>query len=117
MSWAYKAAYPKLATFLEKSSLDTKFRAQVTLEDLEGNGGVFHLRKFHFNEAHAALSIIFDALKTLPTQAKSVHPFPVKVKGTPHVKRLARVLQITDISPVVLSCVFGTSSRSVAHRY
>lgn len=115
MSWAYKAAYPKLATFLEKASLDSKFRARVILEDIENSEGLFQHRRIYYNEAHAALSVIFDALKTFPTQLDGANPFAEKTRDTAHVKRFARIIHITDISPVVLSCVFGTIPRSVTN--
>lgn len=115
MSWAYKAAYPKLAAFLEKASLDSKFRAKVLLEDIEPSEGQVQHRRFHFNEAHAALSVIFDALKTYPTQMDAATPTSENFGNVTHIKRFARTLHITDISPVVLSCVFGTSSRFVTY--
>ena len=114
-SWGYKAAYPKLAAFLEKASLDSKFRSQVILEETETNDEGYQRRKFRYNEAHAPLSVVFDALKTLPSQAGEEKPFSGKNKGTALMTRLTRILHIADISPLVLNCVFGTSSRSVRH--
>ena len=115
MSWSYKAAYPKLAKFLEKASLDSKFRCQVILEEFETNDDLYQRRMFRYNEAHAPLSAIFDALKTLPTQAEKAESFASQVHGTKLTTRHARILHIMDISPLILSCIFGTSSRSLTY--
>ncbi|KAK2774012.1 hypothetical protein FQN53_003876 [Emmonsiellopsis sp. PD_33] len=117
MSWSYKAAYPKLASLLEKTSLDSKFRSRVILEEFEMiRSDRSQNRKLSYNEAHASLSIIFDALKTLPTQAADAKCFEQQLNGRVHVKRLTRVLHIMDISPLVLNCLFGTtSSLSISH--
>ncbi|KAK2758324.1 hypothetical protein FQN54_004172 [Arachnomyces sp. PD_36] len=82
MSWAYKAAYPRLAAFLEKASLDSKFRAQVILEDIKIHEGFFRRRKLLYNEAHAALSMVFDALKTFPTELEAANTVAEWIKDT-----------------------------------
>lgn len=111
-SWGYKAAYSKLALFLDKASLDRKFRSQVILEEFETKSDEYHFRRLRYNEAHAPLSDVFKALKTLPTKMVDAEPLGTRLAGFPVMSRLARIVHMTDISPLVLSCVLGTSSRS-----
>lgn len=73
----------------------------------------YDLRKLSYNEAHAPLSVIFDALNVIPTQMGRADHSEVKIEGIALIKKLARILHITDISPLVLNCIFGTSSGSV----
>lgn len=117
-SWGYKAAYPKLATFLENVTVDNKLHAQVIMEEVETSPAQdqyqqYQHREFRYNEALASLSVIFNALKTLPTQAEHAISFAQVVKGHKRISRYVRVLQVSDISPLVLSCILGTSSRFV----
>ncbi|RFU34130.1 hypothetical protein B7463_g2214, partial [Scytalidium lignicola] len=110
MSWGYKAAYPKLATFLEKASLENKLRSQVSLKDVETGNSLYLHRDFRYNEAHAPLSVLFDTLKTIPTEKEEAKIIVEKMKEKIHIARFARILYISDISPLVLHCIFGTSA-------
>ncbi|EGC41757.1 conserved hypothetical protein [Histoplasma capsulatum var. duboisii H88] len=109
-SWSYRAAYPKLSTLLEQASLENKLRCRVNFVELAIDNDRYDLRKLSYNEAHAPLSVIFDALNVIPTQTGSADHSEVKLEGTALIKKLARILHITDISPLVLNCIFGTSS-------
>ncbi|KAH6679338.1 hypothetical protein B0J14DRAFT_295896 [Halenospora varia] len=109
-SWGYKATYPKLAIFLEKASLEDKFRCQIIVEDLETHEDRHERRTFRYNEAHGRLSRVFDGLKTLPTEIDEAKPVCTWRKDQNLMARLSRVLHVTDVSPLVLSCIFGTSS-------
>ncbi|KAG5304202.1 CorA-like Mg2+ transporter domain family protein [Histoplasma capsulatum G186AR] len=109
-SWSYRAAYPKLSALLEQASLENKLRCRVNFVELAIDDDRYDLRKLSYNEAHAPLSVIFDALKVIPTQTGSEDHSEVKLEGTALIKKLARILHITDISPLVLNCIFGTSS-------
>ncbi|OAX81133.1 hypothetical protein ACJ72_04526 [Emergomyces africanus] len=113
MSWSYRAAYPKLSALLEQASLDHKLRCRVSVEELGTYNEQYGIRKLSYNEAHAPLSVIFDALKTIPAQM--THATEAKIRATALIKTLARVLHITDISPLVLNCIFGTASRSATY--
>ncbi|OJD16757.1 hypothetical protein AJ78_03095 [Emergomyces pasteurianus Ep9510] len=108
MSWSYKAAYPKLSALLEQASLEHKLRCRVSMEELAIYNDQYELRKLSYNEAHAPLSVLFDVLKTIPAQTTNC--IEIKIRGTAVIKKLTRVLHITDISPLVLNCIFGTSS-------
>ncbi|KKZ64020.1 hypothetical protein EMCG_01681 [[Emmonsia] crescens] len=119
VSWSYRAAYPKLSTLLEQASLEHKLRCRVSFEELaiaNDRAYPYDLRRLSYNEAHAPLSVIFDVLKTIPTQMTRVTQFEVKDRGSALATKLARVLHITDISPLVLNCIFGTaSSLDISH--
>ncbi|ODH45754.1 hypothetical protein GX48_08169 [Paracoccidioides brasiliensis] len=110
MSWSYRAAYRKLFALLEQASLDFKLRCRVMFEELSVDNDRYQPRHLAYNEAHAPLSVIFDALKTIPATVPDADRPAEKVKGTAHVKKFARILHVTDISPLVLNCIFGTSS-------
>lgn len=114
LSWGYKAAYPKLATFLDKASLDSKLRSQVILEEIVPYEDRPQRRRFRYNEAHAPIDVIFDALKALPAVVGEVETLADTVENNGFTKRVVRILHVTDISPLVLSCIFGTTSRFVA---
>ncbi|EDN10853.1 CorA-like Mg2+ transporter domain family protein [Histoplasma capsulatum] len=109
-SWSYRAAYPKLSTLLEQASLENKLRCRVNFVELAIDNDRYDLRKLSYNEAHAPLSVIFDALNVIPTQMGRADHSEVKIEGIALIKKLARILHITDISPLVLNCIFGTSS-------
>lgn len=114
VSWSYRAAYPKLSTLLEQASLEHKLRCRVSFEELaidNDRAYRYDLRRLSYNEAHAPLSVIFDVLKTIPTQMTRVTQFEVKGRRAALTRKLARILHITDISPLVLNCIFGTASR------
>ncbi|KLJ11162.1 hypothetical protein EMPG_13545 [Blastomyces silverae] len=116
MSWSYRAAYPKLSTLLEQASLEHKLRCRVNFEELAIDNDRYGLRKLSYNEAHAPLSVIFDALRKIPSQTTGASHSEIKIKGTALIKRLVRILHITDISPLVLNCIFGTaSSLDISH--
>ncbi|EEH40573.2 hypothetical protein PAAG_09026 [Paracoccidioides lutzii Pb01] len=110
MSWSYRAAYRKLFALLEQASLDYKLRCRVLFEELSVDNDRYQPRNLVYNEAHAPLSVIFDALKTIPATVLEADRPAEKIKGTAHVKKFARILHVTDISPLVLNCIFGTSS-------
>ncbi|EEQ83318.1 hypothetical protein, variant 1 [Blastomyces dermatitidis ER-3] len=115
MSWSYRAAYPKLSTLLEQTSLENKLRCRVNFEELTIDTDRYVLRKLSYNEAHAPLSVIFDSLREISSQTTG-ESHSVKIKGTALVKRFVRILQLTDISPLVLNCIFGTtSSLDISH--
>ncbi|KAL2389409.1 hypothetical protein RJ035_002270 [Blastomyces gilchristii] len=87
MSWSYRAAYPKLSTLLEQTSLENKLRCRVNFEELTIDTDRYVLRKLSYNEAHAPLSVIFDSLREISSQTTG-ESHSVKIKGTALVKSL-----------------------------
>ncbi|KAF2497437.1 hypothetical protein BU16DRAFT_505802 [Lophium mytilinum] len=99
-SWSYEGGYPSFSKFLKLAGRTRKSRCRFLISDLDLTAGKTEEYLFRDSAVDRGLDDLWENIKQRPMWAKQ--------KST---TAITRIMQIVDLSPMVLACIIGSTPR------